>query len=111
MSENTDPLADHVPVYEDDVRGDRVVGTVQVCAATGDPWPCAAVTPDEPPPVADDLREKVEALADDMDERGKPGEGDSPTDAIQRRQIREDAGRLRALLRSTEPAPVDELDQ
>jgi hypothetical protein len=43
---------------------------------------------------------KVEALVDDMDERGRPGIGDSPMDAQARRQIREDARRLRTALAS-----------
>jgi hypothetical protein len=37
-------------------------------------------------------------LADDMDERGRPGASDSPMDAQSRRQVREDVKRLRAVL-------------
>lgn len=44
------------------------------------------------------VRERVEALADDMDERGKPGTRDSEMDCWSRRQIREDVKRLRAAL-------------
>lgn len=42
--------------------------------------------------------DRIKALADDMDERGKPGDSDSETDVIARRQIREDVKRLRAAL-------------
>jgi hypothetical protein len=41
---------------------------------------------------------RVRWLADDMRERGRPGEGDSELDAQSRRQIREDEKRLRAAL-------------
>lgn len=40
----------------------------------------------------------VLALADDLDERGRPGAGDSALDAASRRQIREDVKRLRATI-------------
>lgn len=51
------------------------------------------------------LRASIKALADDMDERGKPGPSDSETDRISRRQVREDAKRVRALL-PEEPTDV-----
>lgn len=46
--------------------------------------------------------DRVKALADDMDKRGAVSENDSHLDAQSRRQIREDAARLRAALRVTE---------
>jgi len=45
--------------------------------------------------------ERVKALAADMEERGRPDVRDSPMDAQSRRQVREDAARLRAALSDT----------